>query len=154
MTNLDSPLNFDEERLNSEITKALLESHPNGTIISRFNASENTLDEGFVLLLIESVETIKRVKQNRYFPFQSITKNDVNVLEQFTFGEEDGIVYKFITEKWDSINPFNAHTMRHQSNDKVNEVLGLDDETEIKIRYYNVFQYMNGAVGFRFTFTN
>lgn len=132
-------------------TRVVKGAHPNGVIVMSVNAPENTATDGFILVVIESREPLVKIRCNRYLPYQHIKKNGVNLLEQFTFEEEDGVAYKFIKEKFGSDIVAGLHSMRHQSIEKIDEVLGMDNE-EVDVVYYNVVQYENGAECLRFPF--
>lgn len=133
-------------------TRVVQNEHPNGVIVMSINAPGNTDSEGFILVVIESRETIGNIRSKRYLPYQHIKKNDVNLLEQFQFEEEDGVAFEFIKEKFGDSIVAGLHSMRHQSDEKIDEVLGTNNEEEVDIVYYNVVQYMYGAKCFRFPF--
>lgn len=133
-------------------TRVVQEAHRNGVIVMSINASENTATSGFILVVIESREPLGKIRLNRYLPYQHINKNGVNLLEQFQFEEEDGIAYEFIKEKFGSDIVAGLHSMRHQSIEKIDEVLGMDNE-EVDVVYYNVVQYENGTECLRFPFS-
>lgn len=141
---------------NGPFIDVLRKVHPNGQEFILINHEDNTDEEGFVLTFITSLETVGDIKGSQFLPYQYIKRNGVNLLEQFTFKQEDGIAYRCIKEHFTDaeLNLQNLHSMRNQSDEKIEEVLGTNNDEVLEIRYCNIVQYMGGTVGLRYPFAS